>query len=221
MNALSRITLAQRQGAAFIENMFGVTTSDDYRPVAWMGRYPVDVTTMLVGVHVAAAILAAILVAFGAGTALVRNRDVSSVCLRARSGTFSRPTGIHRVLCFFAGHTRSATDRLGTVGTVRNCRFAGAALWNLHCVRHDLSACRIVAADNGEVDRADSCRRLHVSPARLSRLERSHGALDEHWCRIRFRRTEWRRPRARLVEHGESTVHSKAQISYPSETTSA
>ena len=33
--------------------MFGVTTSDDYRPVAWMGRYPVDVTTMLVGVHVA------------------------------------------------------------------------------------------------------------------------------------------------------------------------
>ena len=29
--------------------MFGVTTSDDYRPVTWMGRYPVDVTTMLVG----------------------------------------------------------------------------------------------------------------------------------------------------------------------------
>src|SRR5438270_2956541 len=51
--------------------MFGVTTSDDYRPVAWMGRYPVDVTTMLVGVHVAAAILAAILVAFGAGSILV------------------------------------------------------------------------------------------------------------------------------------------------------
>ena len=43
--------------------MFGVTTSDDYRPVAWMGRYPVDVTTMLVGIHVAAAILAAILYA--------------------------------------------------------------------------------------------------------------------------------------------------------------
>src|SRR5437870_12978970 len=51
--------------------MFGVTTSDDYRPVAWMGRYPVDVTTMLVGVHVAAAILAAILVAFGAGSVLL------------------------------------------------------------------------------------------------------------------------------------------------------
>jgi len=41
--------------------MFGVTTSDDYRPVAWMGRYPVDVTTMLVGLHVAVAIIVAIL----------------------------------------------------------------------------------------------------------------------------------------------------------------
>jgi membrane associated rhomboid family serine protease len=58
------------QRAALIESMFGVTTSDDYRPVAWMGRYPVDVTTMLVGLHVAAAVFAAILVAFGAGSVL-------------------------------------------------------------------------------------------------------------------------------------------------------
>src|SRR2546430_14382156 len=50
--------------------MFGVTTSDDYRPVAWMGRYPVDVTTMLVGLHVAMAVLGAILVAVGAGSVL-------------------------------------------------------------------------------------------------------------------------------------------------------
>src|SRR6266404_1633970 len=50
--------------------MFGVTTSDDYRPVAWMGRYPVDVTTMLVGLHVAAAILTAIHVAFSGGFVL-------------------------------------------------------------------------------------------------------------------------------------------------------
>src|SRR5580704_13191114 len=62
--------LAQEQCAALIESMFGVTTSDDYRPVAWMGRYPVDVTTMLVGVHVAVAILTAMLVAFGAAPAL-------------------------------------------------------------------------------------------------------------------------------------------------------
>jgi hypothetical protein len=43
--------------------MFGVTTSDDYRPVAWMGRYPLDVTTILVGLHVACAILTALLFA--------------------------------------------------------------------------------------------------------------------------------------------------------------
>jgi membrane associated rhomboid family serine protease len=45
--------------------MFGVTTSDDYRPVAWMGRYPVDVTTMLVGLHIVCAILAALAFAVG------------------------------------------------------------------------------------------------------------------------------------------------------------
>jgi membrane associated rhomboid family serine protease len=66
----SVVSLAQMQCAALIESMFGVTTSDDYRPVAWMGRYPVDVTTMLVGLHVAAAILAAVLVAVGAGSIL-------------------------------------------------------------------------------------------------------------------------------------------------------
>src|SRR5436305_3119220 len=62
--------LAQEQCAALIESMFGVTTSDDYRPVVWMGRYPVDVTTMLVGLHVGAAILTAILVAIGGGSIL-------------------------------------------------------------------------------------------------------------------------------------------------------
>ena len=50
--------------------MFGVTTSDDYRPVTWMGRYPVDVTTILVGVHVVCAILAALLVGFVHGGVL-------------------------------------------------------------------------------------------------------------------------------------------------------
>jgi len=50
--------------------MFGVTTSDDYRPVAWMGRYPVDVTTMLVGLHVGFAIITCILVALGAGSVI-------------------------------------------------------------------------------------------------------------------------------------------------------
>ena len=47
--------------------MFGVTTSDDYRPVGWMGRYPVDVTTILVGLHVACAIITALLLAASNG----------------------------------------------------------------------------------------------------------------------------------------------------------
>ncbi|MEY2480340.1 MAG: hypothetical protein QOI04_1267 [Verrucomicrobiota bacterium] len=43
--------------------MFGVTTSDDYKPVTWMGRFPVDVTTILVAVHVAFAVIGCILFA--------------------------------------------------------------------------------------------------------------------------------------------------------------
>ena len=87
--------------------MFGVTTSDDYRPVAWMGRYPVDVTTMLVGVHVAAAILAAILVAFGAGSsilALAAIRQRSDLVQLVKSGDFLlMPLFMpHRRLLWFA-----------------------------------------------------------------------------------------------------------------------
>jgi hypothetical protein len=47
--------------------MFGVTTSDDYQPVTWMGRHPVDVTTLLVGVHVALMVATCFLIAFGGG----------------------------------------------------------------------------------------------------------------------------------------------------------
>src|SRR5438477_4607875 len=50
--------------------MFGVTTSDDYRPVTWMGRFPVDVTTILVDLHVGCAILTAFLYAIGSAGAL-------------------------------------------------------------------------------------------------------------------------------------------------------
>lgn len=45
--------------------MFGVATSDDYQPVTWVGRVPVDVTTILVGVHVVCAIAAAIFIFAG------------------------------------------------------------------------------------------------------------------------------------------------------------
>src|SRR6195256_5856487 len=41
--------------------MFGVTTSDDYQPVTWVGRHPVHVTTLLVVVHVCTAIVACFL----------------------------------------------------------------------------------------------------------------------------------------------------------------
>ncbi|HEY6071686.1 MAG TPA: rhomboid family intramembrane serine protease [Chthoniobacterales bacterium] len=50
--------------------MFGVTTSDDYRPVTWMGRYPVDVTTILVGMHVVCAIVTAFIFAIGDGAVM-------------------------------------------------------------------------------------------------------------------------------------------------------
>jgi membrane associated rhomboid family serine protease len=50
--------------------MFGVTTSDDYKPVAWMGRYPLDVTTLLVVVHTVCMVLACFLIAFGFGAIL-------------------------------------------------------------------------------------------------------------------------------------------------------
>ena len=50
--------------------MFGVVTSDDYQPVAWMGRYPIHVTTLLVIVHVVCMILGCFLLALGAGSFL-------------------------------------------------------------------------------------------------------------------------------------------------------
>jgi membrane associated rhomboid family serine protease len=50
--------------------MFGVATSDDYQPVAWMGRYPIHVTTLLVIVHVVCMIIGCLLIAVGAGSFL-------------------------------------------------------------------------------------------------------------------------------------------------------
>jgi membrane associated rhomboid family serine protease len=47
--------------------MFGVTTADDYKPVTWVGRYPVDVTTLLVGVHAIAMVIGSLLIAMRNG----------------------------------------------------------------------------------------------------------------------------------------------------------
>lgn len=43
--------------------MFGATAHDDYRPVTWIGRVPVDVTTILVAVHAVAMIVGTLLIA--------------------------------------------------------------------------------------------------------------------------------------------------------------
>src|SRR5438067_7952516 len=46
--------------------MFGVTTSDDYQPVTWVGRHPVHVTTLLVAVHIFLMVMVCFLSALGA-----------------------------------------------------------------------------------------------------------------------------------------------------------
>jgi len=45
--------------------MFGVTTSDDYQPITWVGRHPVDMTALLVALHVLLTVLTCFLAAFG------------------------------------------------------------------------------------------------------------------------------------------------------------
>src|SRR5687768_12506652 len=51
-------------------SMFGVTTSDDYQPVTWVGRHPVHVPLLLVAVHVFLMVVACVLSAFGAAGVL-------------------------------------------------------------------------------------------------------------------------------------------------------
>ncbi len=50
--------------------MFGVTTSDDYKPVTWVGRFPVDTTTLMVAMHVSCMVIGCFLIAFGGGAFL-------------------------------------------------------------------------------------------------------------------------------------------------------
>jgi membrane associated rhomboid family serine protease len=63
--------------------VFGVATSDDYQPVAWMGRYPIHAPTLLVITHVACMILACFLLAFGQGGVLDLLSFDSAQVLRA------------------------------------------------------------------------------------------------------------------------------------------
>ena len=50
--------------------MFGVTTSDDYQPITWVGRHPIHVTALLVAFHALLAVLTCFLSAFGAAAIL-------------------------------------------------------------------------------------------------------------------------------------------------------
>jgi rhomboid family protein len=59
--------LAPKKGAPFIPAMFGVSTPNDDQPITWVGRYPLDVTTLLVAVHSFAAVLACFLTFSGGG----------------------------------------------------------------------------------------------------------------------------------------------------------
>jgi len=67
----TQAALALHWTEPFNVGVFGVATSDDYQPVAWMGRYPIHVPTLLVITHVACMIAACFLLAFGQGGALV------------------------------------------------------------------------------------------------------------------------------------------------------
>jgi membrane associated rhomboid family serine protease len=81
--------------------MFGVTTSDDYRPVAWMGRYPVDVTTILVGTHVFTLIVSCLLVFFGAGGFLTWLEFDSAAVLHAGA--------VHQLITYAFVHAPSSS----------------------------------------------------------------------------------------------------------------
>jgi hypothetical protein len=63
--------------------MFGVTTSDDYRPVTWMGRFPVDVTTILVATHLLAMVAGCFLLMFGVSGLLASLQFDSAAVLHA------------------------------------------------------------------------------------------------------------------------------------------
>ncbi len=65
--------------------MFGVTTSDDYQPVTWVGRHPIHVTTLLVAIHVLAAIVACFV-----GDAVIRGHFTFDSALVWQGGEFWR-----------------------------------------------------------------------------------------------------------------------------------
>ncbi len=154
--------------------MFGVTTSDDYRPVTWMGRYPIDVTTILVGLHVTCAILAAILIAFGAGSMLAYLQfDTAAVWSGGQVWRLFTYAFVHApsALLWFAVEMYMLFVFGREVEPFSPRWFAGVALWDLCCLRYDLSASRVIPSNHGEMDRAHPRWRLHLPTSRLPRLD--------------------------------------------------
>ena len=201
--------------------MFGVTTSDDYRPVAWMGRYPVDVTTMLVGLHVAAAILAAILVTDSGPSSVLAYLQFDSAAVWAgqvwRLFTYAFVHAPSALLWFaiemymlfvFGREVERFIGRRAYIALYLILLVAPAVLltiWGLWqrsvCPLSGSPALHfgIFVAFATIYPRAelflrimtkwvvaDSCRRLHLSTARISRLERPDGRLDKHWGSVPF-----------------------------------
>ena len=142
--------------------MFGVTTSDDYRPVAWMGRYPVDVTTMLVGLHVVCAILTCMLDRNSPGTVGTLNYFSSTAHAFGqgrRCGDFSRTR------LYIAHVIGSALVRDRDVHAVRVRSRSGTLYWTarLYCAVSCFAGCaRGVANDFGDFG---NVRRLPVRRA--------------------------------------------------------
>src|SRR5216684_8772521 len=86
--------------------MFGVTTSDDYRPVTWMGRFPVDVTTILVGGHIFCAVVACLFTAIPglAGTLNYLHFDSAQILYRGQVWRIATYAFVHgpQALLWFA-----------------------------------------------------------------------------------------------------------------------
>ena len=134
---------------------------------------------------------------------------------------FRRPARLHCALCFLAAGAGAAFDSVGLWERCARLPVRRRSLWNLCCVRHDLS------------QRVELLLRIQAKWVALIlaaiytfnrwpiTLGGSGCCLDEHWCRISFHRIQWRRAGARLVERIESAVCFDAEISCPSETTSA
>src|SRR5919198_626449 len=125
--------------------------------------------------------------AFAKRAPLVRDRDVHAVRVWPRSGTLYWAASLYCALSCFAGHARGISYDLGTLAafsTFPSFRFVSVAFWNFCCLRHDLSAGRTVPANHDQMGGTNSCSRLHAATSRLSRLERSDGRLDKHWCGI-------------------------------------